>query len=248
MRRRRSSIVSVLPPSCRRPVVAAWAALAAVLVFAGACSQNMSAPPVPPGITAAASGESGPVPDATSADHAAFPEVCGSADDPMVCARVPLELPDGAALGGAVLELAGVERVLGGSEVRIAARTPRGWVELPFVLESAPPCEGEARLGRVVEARVAGATLVLRVQSAVRDEGPEVADDEPARELEENAWLCTFAEPTPACSRVRTARGAARPGAARKALAEARWTTERALRVQPGGRVVLELVSQPARP
>lgn len=232
--------MSDLPASPNRPVFAAWAALAATLVFAGACSQTSPAA-VPATTTTggeAAGEEGGPSLDATIADHGPFPEVCGAADDPLVCGRVPLDLPDGTVLSGPVAELGAVERVVGGSEVRIAARTARGWAELPFVLASSPPMGGDAHLGRVVEARTAGPVLALRVQSAVREHANAGSA---VRELEENVWLCTFSEPQPACTRVRTARGATHDG-----LAEARWTAERVLRVHPSGRLVLEQVSPPA--
>jgi hypothetical protein len=151
-----------------------------------------------------------------------------------------------------VLELAGIERDLPGAEVRVAARTARGWVELPFVLARTPPCQGEAQVGRLVDVRVARGqsaeqALLVRVQTATRLVGG-AETVHPARELDESAYLCTFEGAAPSCTRVRTA--SAPDVTSDDPFAEASWRRERDVRVGPRGRVVLEpvAVTRPGSP
>lgn len=224
------------------PVVIGLVALVAGAAVA-ACGRREAASAAPRVASADVAGAGAGA--GTQAGRAAFPEVCGAEADALVCARGRTLVPEGTVLDAPVLEIVTVEREMPGYETKLAVRTDAGWFELPFVVERTPPCEGEAQVASVVEARVTGGVLLLRMQTARFEQGPATTGDTPGRELEENAYACSFEGGAPSCTRFRTA--TAPDGAPRRSpLARAAWRRERNVHVDDRGRVAVEELTRPA--
>ncbi len=162
-----------------------------------------------------------------------FEELCGGA-------RRPNCKPGGIdelALDPAhpVLEIVPFTVDAGWIETRLAVRTAKGWFELPIDFDRGPPCEGTALSTRVVEAKMAGGFLLLRVRSGTNEQGVHVEASEPMRSIVETAYVCGFGGRELYCGDFVTARAA--DSTAEDALLTAKWRREKVVRLDPSGRL-----------